>query len=731
MAIFPHYKQHDMMDCGPTCLQIISKHYGKVLNIERIRKLSDIGKTGVSLLGISRAAEALGIRAQGGKIAFESIAGKSVLPCIVHWRRNHFVVVYKVSRNKVYVSDPASGLIKYSQEEFIENWAYAWQGSKAMGVILHLNPTPTFYQQEDDIPVKGMGMQYLWDHVWHYKKLLLQIGIGLVAASVIQLIFPFLTKGIIDVGIQNKSVHFIYLMLIGQLLLSAGQFFIDLLRGWVLLHITSRINIMVLSDFLHKLMRLPLSFFDTKLTGDLLQRIEDHKRIENLLTGNTINTLFSLITLALFSGLMLHYSLDIFMVFVVGSALYLGWLLIFLRKRKKLDFKRFEARAQNHSKTLQIINGIHEINLNDNGTQKIWEWERLQAKLFNQNIKSLTLNQNQSLGALFINQAKDILIVFLAAKAVLEGRVSVGEMMAMQFIVGQMNGPVLQMAGFLQTLQDAKISMERLGQIHSLQDEEVPEMHQQHHLPSARSIALHEVSFAYPGAGNQLILKDISFTIEEGHTTAIVGASGSGKTTLLKLLLKMYPPVEGTMQIGGNTDFRGISPKFWRRQCGIVMQEGFIFSDTIAGNIIMGDEQPDIARLEHALAIANLTQFVNDLPLGLNTKIGAEGKGISGGQKQRILIARVVYKNPEYIFLDEATSALDANNEKMIIQQLNEFCKGKTVVVVAHRLSTVRNADNIIVLHKGEIIEQGSHHDLVNLRGHYYELIKNQLELGN
>ena len=732
MSGFPHYRQHDMMDCGPTCLQMVSRHYGKVINIERIRKLSDIGKTGVSLLGISRAAEALGIRAQGGKTTYENIAGKSVLPCIVHWKRNHFVVVYKVTRGKVFISDPASGLIKYSRDEFLEHWAYSWQGEKAMGVVLYLNPTPAFFQREND-PVENnsWGLHYLWSHVWQYKQLFLQIVLAVLAGSVIQFVFPFLTKGIIDEGIKNKSLHFIYLMLVGQLVLSAGQFFIDLLRGWVLLHITSRINIMVLSDFLHKLMRLPLSFFDTKLTGDLLQRIEDHKRIESLLTGNTLNTLFSLLTLAVFSCLMLHYSTAIFLVFFTGSALYLTWLMIFLNRRKHLDFKRFEVRAQTHSKTLQIINGIHEINLNDNGTQKIWEWERLQAKLFSHNIKSLSLNQYQSLGALFINQAKDIIIVFLGATSVLQGHMSVGDMMALQFVVGQMNGPVMQMAGFLQIFQDAKISMERLGQVHAIADEETPSMHLQRYLPASRGVTIRELSFAYPGAGSQTVLRNISFSIPEGGTTAIVGSSGSGKTTLLKLLLKMYPPSTGTIHIGDGTDLRNISTSFWRGQCGVVMQDGFIFSDTIAGNIIMGDEHPDPARLEKALAIANLTQFVGDLPLGINTKIGAEGKGLSGGQKQRVLIARVVYKDPKYIFLDEATSALDASNEKMIIHQLNEFCTGRTVVVVAHRLSTVRNADNIIVLHKGEVVEEGSHSVLVEKRGYYFDLIKNQLELGS
>jgi ATP-binding cassette subfamily B protein len=710
---------------------IISKYYGKLLNIEKIRKLSDIGKTGVSLLGISKAAESVGIRAIGGKITFDKISDNSILPCIVHWRRNHFVVVYKVSGNKVYVSDPASGLVKYSQDEFLENWAYTYQGSKAVGVVLHLEPTPLFYKQEDQAPEKSLGLKYLWQHVWYYKKLVIQLGLGILAGSIIQLLFPFLTKGIIDIGIDGNNMRFIYLILAGQLVLTAGQFFIDLVRGWVLLHITSRINITVLSDFLHKLMKLPLSFFDTKLTGDLLQRIEDHKRIEALLTGSSLNTLFSLLTLSVFSGILLHYSVSIFCIFFAGSFIHFLWLIVFLNKRKQLDFKRFETKAQNQAKTLQIINGIHEIRVNDNGTQKIWDWERVQAKLFRLNLKGLSLSQYQQVGALFINQTKDIVIIFLAAKAVLDGRLSVGDMMAVQFIIGQMNSPVMQMAGFLQVIQDAKISIERLGQIHMLEEEERPDMGLCEYLPVSRAIHFQNVSFAYPGAGNQLILKNICLDIPQGCTTAIVGTSGSGKTTLFKLLLKTYNPNSGKIRVGDDMDFGNISPRFWRNQCGIVMQDGFIFSDTIAGNIIMGDEHPDPDRIDNALKIANLQQFVNDLPLGLNTKIGADGKGISGGQKQRILIARVVYRNPEYIFLDEATSALDANNEKMIIQHLHEFCKGRTVVVAAHRLSTVKNADNIVVLHKGEIVEQGTHIELVQLQGHYYHLIKNQLELGS
>lgn len=728
---FPNYRQNDMMDCGPTCLLMISKHYGKFFNIDKIRKLSDIGKTGVSLLGITKAAESIGIRAVGGKIPFETISKAGALPCIVHWKKNHFLIVYKVSKNKVYVSDPASGLGKYSKNDFIENWAFTSNNNSPIGIALFLQPTPEFYLQEESVQKSpSVGLNYLWANIWHYKKLVIQLLIGVLAASIIQLIFPLLTKSLIDVGIKNQSFQLITLILIGQLMLSIGQFFIELVRGWVLLHITSRVNISIISDFLHKLMKLPLSFFDTKLTGDILQRIEDHKRIEVLLTGNSLSTIFSFFNLVIFSALIVYYSPIIFIVFISGSSVYFLWMLYFLKRRKQLDFKKFEARAQNQSKILQIINGIQEIKINDSGTPKIWDWERVQARLFKLNIKSLTLEQYQKTGALLINQAKDIVIIYLAAMSVLKGELSLGDMMAIQFIIGQMNSPISQMAGFMQIAQDAKISIERIGQIHEIDNEESEIKGYQRALPSDRGLQLENVSFAYSGAGNNYIIKDLNLVIPEGRVTAIVGTSGSGKTTLLKLLLRIYNPSSGRITVGDLVDFNTISPSYWREKCGVVMQDGFIFSDSILNNIVMGDENIDKDKLSRALHVANLTEFISNLPLGLNTKIGTDGKGTSGGQKQRILIARVVYKDPEYIFLDEATSALDANNEKAIIERLNSFYEGKTVMVVAHRLSTVKNADKIIVLNKSTIVEEGKHLDLVARKGYYYELIKNQLDLG-
>jgi ATP-binding cassette subfamily B protein len=729
---FPHYRQHDVMDCGPTCLQIISKFYGRLLNIERIRQLSQIGKSGVSLLGISKAAEGLGIQAVGGNITFDKLQQQAVLPCIVHWRKNHFVVVYKIKAKKVYVSDPATGLHSYSQEDFLANWAHTSIHNQAAGIAMLLRPTPAFYSAGDDeaLPTHAAGIRQLLRHIMQYKSLLRQLLAGLCFGALIQLLLPFLTKGLVDIGIRGHDLRFVYLLLFGQLLIIVGQTSVELLRGWILLHITTRVNVAVLSEFLHKLLRLPLSFFDTKLTSDIIQRIEDHQRVEALLTNNSLNTLFSVITFLVFGIILYFYNASIYFVFIGGSILYFFWIHIFLNKRKRLDFKRFELSVSNRAKTMQLIEGIHEIKLNDCGTQKIWEWEDTRARLFHFDVESLSLSQYQQIGSTFINQTKNIFILFMAARLVMNQQMSLGDMMAIQFIVGQMNSPIAQLVSFLQTYQDAKISMERLGQVQVLREEEAPENGYVQELPAGRALRFEQVSFVYPGAGNQPTLKNLTFAVPAGKTTAIVGASGSGKTTLLKLMLRVYEPTEGQMFVE-DTAFAQVSPQHWRQHCGIVMQDGFIFSDTIANNIALNAEYMSQEAIERALHVANLDEYVKSLPLGLHTKIGEDGKGLSGGQRQRVLIARVVHKNPEYIFLDEATSALDAGNERVIVERLNAFFEHRTVVVVAHRLSTVKRADNIIVLHNGAIVEQGNHQALVQQQGYYYSLIKNQLELGN
>ncbi len=725
---FPFYKQYDAMDCGPACLRMIAKVYGKTYRLQTLRTHSQIAKDGVSLLGISQAAETLGFHTLSVRLTFQTLRTEAPLPCIVHWRQNHFVVVYKISAQHVWVADPGKGLITYTVAEFCSHWLSTQTNGYAEGVVLLLEPTPTFYEQPEE-KTSRYSFRRVAQYLFAYKKLLLQLILGLAIGSILQLVFPFLTQSVVDVGIRTRNLNFVYLILAAQVMLFLGRMSVDFIRGWILLHISTRLNLSILSDFLSKLMRLPLSFFDVKMFGDIMQRIGDHRRIESFLTNNTLNILFSLFNLFIFSGILAVYYLPIFLVFLVASVLYGGWVTFFLRFRRNLDLKRFELSSNEHSNLVGLIQGMQEIKLANAELPKRWEWEHIQARLFRLSVKSLALNQYQQAGAFFVNEGKNIFITFLSAQAVIAGSMTLGEMLAVQYIIGQLNSPIEQLLQFLQTAQDAQLSLERLNEIHELADEEPTDLPLTDQLPSIKSMAVRKMSFQYSGAGNESVLQEIDLFIPEGKTTAIVGTSGSGKTTLLKLLLKFYQPSAGEIRVG-ETPLSYLSHKLWRSQCGVVMQDGFIFSDTIAQNIAVGEQQIDIQKLLHAVKVANIQAFIESLPLGYNTKIGAEGNGISQGQRQRILIARAVYKDPHYIFFDEATNALDANNESVIMQNLESFFKGRTVVVVAHRLSTVKNADTIIVLEKGRIVEQGSHAELVYREGKYYELVRNQLELG-
>lgn len=728
MKAFPYYKQPDQMDCGPTCLRMIARHYGKNFSLQRLREISGINREGVSLLGISEAAEKIGFRTTGIKLPLSQI--KEVeFPIILHWDQNHFVVLYKIKGKKFFVADPAKGLIEYTEAEFSKHWLSTTTGGESEGVLLTLSPSPDFYTQDGD-KNDGLDFSYLLKYLYRYKQLVIQLFVGLGVGSLLQLILPFLTQSVVDIGINTRNLNFIYIILIAQTMLFIGRMSVDFIRSWILLHISTRINISILTDFLIKLMKLPMGYFDTKMTGDILQRMNDQKRIESFLTGSTLSVIFSMFNLVIFAVVLAYYNINIFIIFVVSSILYSLWVVFFLKRRRTLDFKRFDISAKNQSAVVQLISGMQEIKLNNCEQQKRWEWERIQAGLFRFNVKSLALGQYQQAGTFFINEGKNILITFLVAKSVIDGQLTLGAMMAVQYIIGQLNSPIEQMLGFVQQLQDAKISLERLNEIREMDDEEPVDKTFIRELPQDKSINMQNLSFTYPGAGNEPVLSQINLSIPAGKTTAIVGMSGSGKTTILKLLLRFYEPQKGDIKIG-NSYLNQVSFRYWRGLCGVVMQDGFIFSDSIAKNIAVGDEYPDMAKLKHAINVANINDFVESLPLGLNTKIGSEGNGISQGQKQRILIARAVYKDPEYIFFDEATNALDANNEKVIMENLESFFKGRTVVVVAHRLSTVKNADNIIVLDKGIIIEQGSHAELTQSKGEYYQLVKNQLELGS
>lgn len=727
---FPFYKQPDTKDCGPTCLRIVSKYYGKSISLQQIRNLSETTREGSSLLGLSDAAENLGFRSMGVQIDFNTLKEEVSFPCVAHWNKNHFVVVYKIDKNnKVYISDPSYGLITYTREEFIKSWIGENANENTEeGIVLILETTPAFFQTEFDAEESKASFTFLSKYLLKYKTLVIQLAIGLLGGSLLSLIFPFLTQSIVDVGIQNQDINFIYVVLLAQIMLFLGRMGIETIRSWILLHLSARINISIISDFFIKLMKLPISFFDTRMTGDIMQRINDHHRIEQLLTSSSLNTLFSLVNLIIFSIVLLFYDYRLFIVYLVGAVLYIGWISFFLKKRKELDYKRFSQVSQEQSKVIELINGMQEIKMHNAEKQKRWDWEFLQVKLFKIRIKSLSLEQWQSVGGNFINQMKDILVSFLSAKLVLSGNLTLGMMLSVQYIIGQLNSPLLQLIDFIKQTQDAKISLERLGEIHDKDDEEDKNEQYATDVPK-RDIEIKDMSFRYIGS-DVPVFENLSLTIPYQQTTAIVGASGSGKTTLLKLLMKFYDPDQGEIRIG-NTNMKNISPRYWRDHCGVVMQEGYVFNDTIANNIAVGEDHIDKQKLRRAVEIANIKEFIESLPLSYNTKIGNEGVGVSGGQKQRLFIARAVYKSPEYILFDEATSALDANNEKVIMENLEQFFKGKTAVVIAHRLSTVRHADKIIVLDQGRVVEEGSHAELVDLRGEYYRLVRNQLELGS
>jgi ATP-binding cassette subfamily B protein len=677
--------------------------------------------------GISAAAESIGLRTLGAKLSFEKLKNEVPIPCIVHWNQSHFVVVYGIKKNTVLVADPEAGLLTYKNDEFLKSWAV----EDNVGVALLLEPTQEFYENEI-VPDRttSTGLKYLLNQLTVHKKLIIQLLIGLLFGSVIQLGLPFLTQSIVDIGINGKNIHFIYLVLLAQLTLVISSSFAEFARRWVLVQLSAKINLAIISDFLNKLMKLPMGFFDTKKTGDILQRIEDHSRIERFVNSSSLSILFSFFSIIVFSIVLANYSLEIFLVFLLGSSFYILYVLFFLRARKELDYKRFNEMARNRTSLLQLIGGIQEIKLNNSERSKRWEWERIQGLLYKLTLQSTKLQQWQEGGSSLLTELKNILITFLAAKTVVSGEMTLGMMLAIQFIIGQLNAPINDFVSFIRELQDARISLDRIGEIHLMENEEKEGQLSVSDGILHSDIHLDGVTFQYEGPSSPKALDNINLRIENGKVTAIVGSSGSGKTTLLKTLLRYYPPTEGRISLG-SINLEEISPMAWRSHCGTVLQDGFIFSDSIKNNVCLEAEGKNENKFNNALRIANIDDFVERLPLGPDTIIGSEGTGISAGQKQRILIARAVFKNPDYLFFDEATSALDSNNERLIIDNLNEFFKGKTVLVIAHRLSTVKKADKIVVLEKGRIVEEGTHENLVKKKGMYFELIKNQLELGD
>lgn len=735
MFQFPLYIQHDAMQCGIACLQMICKYYGKEYSLLQLSELCFATNEGVSLLGISQAAEKLGLHTICGRTTTEQLS-KVQLPCIVFWNQNHFVILYRIKKTRkgvrYYLADPGKGRVVYSEKEFKDGWLSTRSQGEEKGVAMFLSPTPAFGKcdrtDEDSKEKRSFG--FLYGYIRQYKRYFGQILLGLLVGCLLQLILPFLTQAIVDVGIANQSLTFIWLILLGQLVLTVSRTTVDFIRRWILLHISMRINISLVSDFFIKLLKLPMSFFDTKLMGDLLQRMNDHKRVEQFLTTQTLSVMFSLLSFIIFGIVLFCYNILIFGIFLAGSLLYGLWLAIFLNRRKVLDYELFEKEALNNNKTYQFITSMQEIKLQDCEQRRRWEWEDVQADLFGVQMKNLRLQQTQEAGSIFINEVKNIVITVVAAAAVIQGSMTLGMMLAVQYIIGQLNSPIEQLMKFLYSLQDVKISLERINEIHEMKNEESADRQLTTVSPEDGSLKFENVDFKYDPHSPQKTLEGINITIPQGKTTAIVGASGSGKTTLLKLILGYYPALSGHIRIG-DTDINGVNLKWWRRQCGVVMQDGVIFSESIARNIAVDDGEIDTDRLLHAAETANIGSYITSLPLKYNTQIGRDGIGLSQGQKQRILIARAVYKNPRYIFLDEATNALDAENERVIVENLYDFYQGRTTVVVAHRLSTVRNADQIIVMNQGKVVETGNHDSLIEKRGVYYNLVKNQLELGN
>ena len=759
---FPHYTQLDSMDCGPTCLRMIAKHYGRSYNQQNLREKCFITREGVSMLGISDAAESIGMHTQGVKVTLEQLMDNLPLPCILHWNQRHFVALYKIRKKRglrvkpamtgelngllrsarkdgnsqlstlnsqFYIADPAGEKYVMNTEEFCQCWYSSKDQGKDTGTALLLQPSPAFYDQEDDKEKQEKNLGFYFRYLLPYKSQYAQIITGMIIGMVLSLIAPFLTQAVVDQGIGNNNLSFITLILIAQLVLSITQMGMGFIQSWISLHTNTRISISLIADFLTKLMKLPIRFFDAKNIGDILQRIGDNGRIQGFLSGTTISTLFSFANFFVFAPIMAYYNLTILLVFLVGNTLYMAWILSFMSYRRKLDFKRFAQASANQSNMVQLITGMQEIKLNNCEKQQRWKWERIQVKLFKISIQGTALGQYQQIGSIFFSQTTGLLISFLSAKAVVEGNITLGMMMSISYIIGQLSGPIGAVIGFAQSLQDAKISLERLNEIHNKEDEEQTIENKIDTIPENKTIHLENVYFSYDGAERDYVLEDVNLIIPQNKVTAIVGASGSGKTTIIKLLLGFYPPIKGKIIID-NIPLDEINPHLWRQKTGAVMQDGFIFSDTIANNIAVGEEEVDKKRLLHAVETANIREFIEGLPLKYNSKIGMEGNGISQGQRQRLLIARSVYKNPDFLFLDEATNALDANNERMILDNLSQFYKGKTVVIVAHRLSTVQNADNIIVIEKGKVIEEGTHKVLTKKRGAYYALVKNQLELG-
>ncbi|MGM9674180.1 MAG: peptidase domain-containing ABC transporter [Bacteroidaceae bacterium] len=728
---FPHYKQNNTVDCGPTCLRMVAKYYHADYSTEMLRRHCHASRTGVNMLHIAEAAAYIGFETVGVKMTLKELAEEGVFPCIIHWNQKHFVVCYGIDKRKdgdyrIYISDPASKRLVYSRDEFEHCWTGSHKGKERCGVALMLEPGDRFGTVRDEYRQNKRSLLSFASYLLPYRRMIVQMLLAMLVGSLIQLVLPFLSQAMVDQGINGRDMDIITMILMAQLFFFMATLSIDYIRSWITLHMNTRIDISLIADFLIKLTAMPLQFFDSRMTGDILQRIGDHRRIKNFLLGNSIRIVFSMINFLVYLCILAYYNMTVLGIFVAGNALYVAWVSFFMRYRRELDIKRFSQSAIEQSKMIQLVQGMQDIKLNNCERQKRWEWERIQVRLFKIGLDGLRIEQVQQSGSVFFTQTTHILIYYIAARTVVEGGMTLGMMMSLSYIIGQVSAPIGEFIGFARGFQDAKISLERLNEVHSQDDEETGIESKRTELPHDRDIEIEHLSFSYNGSEQELALKDISLHIPAHKVTAIVGESGCGKTTLVKLLQGFYDPTRGSIRVGG-TALSDINPHVWRASTGSVMQDSFIFSDSIADNIAVNAEESDRERIRYAGRIARIDDFVASLPLGYDTVIGMEGKGISQGQRQRILIARAVYKNPEYIFLDEATNSLDAINEAAIMENLQKFYEGRTVVISAHRLSTIREADQIVVMEKGEIVERGKHQELLERKGKYYELVRNQI----
>lgn len=743
MARFKIDRQRDSMQCGVACISMICRHFGRHYSFETLNQYLTPSAEGVSLRGMVDLCDELGIETAAGKIDINCLA-ESPLPCVLHWNQNHFVVLYKISgkqtdvkdTRKFYIADPSKGRIVYNKKDFERNWfgvsssdGSIKNGSIKKGIALFFEPTPFFFNKDVREVFSHRSLSFIFKYMKQYKKQFTIIATGLLMGSFFQLLLPFLTQWVVDVGINNKNIGFIWLIMLGELMVVIGRTCADFIRRWVLLKISNKINISLVNDFFIKLLKLPMSYFDTKLIGDLLQRVNDHDRIQSFLTEEVLSLIFMVLTFVVLGFVLCIYDSSVFLVFIIGSLIYGFWVILFLDHRKSLDYEVFEKEAHNNNLVYRFITSMQEIKLQRCENRRRSEWEESQTALLETRLKRLKLQQKQEAGSVFINEIKNIFITLLTATAVINNEMTLGGMLAVQFVIGQLNGPINQLVGLIYSLQDVKISLDRINEIHNKKNEQTSCRLLKEFQSGVKNIEISNLTFKYDIHSSNKILDNINLEIEDSKITAIVGTSGSGKTTLMKLLLGYYPPLTGAIKISGiKQDLYDL--EWWRDRCGVVMQEGVIFSESISRNIAVGDGDINYAKVKEAAKIACINEFVESLPLKYNTKIGSDGIGLSLGQRQRILIARAIYKNPDFIFLDEATNSLDANNEKDIVNNLSSYYKGKTVVIVAHRLSTVRNANKIIVLDKGKIVESGTHDYLIGIRGAYYKLVQNQIELG-